>query len=406
MTGTAAAQIIGFALTPIISRLYSPADFGAFGSFSAVYSVIAAGVTLQYTQAIMLPKDKEEAINVLAASILSTLIVSFLCLIACFIASETLNNLMKTDGKWSLIFLVIATVVTGLNQSFQAWSVRVKAFKQTSFSQVIRSLSSNCSKIVFGYLKFGEIGLIISGIFADILASMNLLKVLAIDYSELRQWIRWARIKDAAKEYIDFPLYSASQNMINALSSGLPVLLLGHFYGIKVAGEYAFGVSILQVPMGFILTSLRQVLFQKAAETQHMGGNLLSLYIITTKGLFFTALFPSLVLFVWAPQIFSFIFGEQWGEAGEFTRSLIWWMMLVFCNLPAVLFARIIRLQRTVFIYDLSLLAIRILCLFLGGMFLNSNSTIMLFAIVGALMNGILILIVGYFVFKREVKVV
>ena len=33
MSGTAAAQIIGFALTPIISRLFSPSDFGVFGSF-------------------------------------------------------------------------------------------------------------------------------------------------------------------------------------------------------------------------------------------------------------------------------------------------------------------------------------------------------------------------------------
>ena len=46
MSGTAAAQAIGFALTPVISRLYSPSDFGIFGSFDAVLTVVAAGVTL------------------------------------------------------------------------------------------------------------------------------------------------------------------------------------------------------------------------------------------------------------------------------------------------------------------------------------------------------------------------
>ena len=47
MSGSVAAQGIGFALSPIISRLFTPADFGVFGSFAAVLGVISAGATLQ-----------------------------------------------------------------------------------------------------------------------------------------------------------------------------------------------------------------------------------------------------------------------------------------------------------------------------------------------------------------------
>jgi len=49
MSGSAIAQVLGFALTPIISRLFSPSDFGVFGSFNSISTIIAAGVTLQYT---------------------------------------------------------------------------------------------------------------------------------------------------------------------------------------------------------------------------------------------------------------------------------------------------------------------------------------------------------------------
>ena len=189
------------------------------------------------------------------------------------------------------------------------------------------------------------------------LASLNLVRVLLPDLLAFRRSIRWDRMKQLAKDYRDFPMYSASQNVINALSSGLPVLLLTHFYGIAVAGAYAFGVRILQVPMGFVLRALRQVLFQKAGETQHQGGSLAPLYVKITAGLFALAFFPSLVLFIWAPQIFTWIFGSQWHTAGEFARSLMLWLMFDFCNLPAVLFARLIRIQRTVFLYDLVLLA-------------------------------------------------
>jgi O-antigen/teichoic acid export membrane protein len=402
MTGTAAAQIIGFALSPIISRLFSPSDFGVFGSFDSVSTIIAAGATLEYSQAIMLPKEKKDAINIFFVSCLCTFAVGFLCLTFCLLAPATVNGIMKTSGLWALGLLVLATLANGLNNSCQAWCVRVKAFKHTSASQVIRSLSSNGSQIGFGYFKAGAAGLIVSNVLADMLASLNLIRVLIPDLLAFRRFIRWGRMRQLAKEYRDFPMYAASQNVINALSSGLPVLLLTHFYGIVVAGAYAFGVRILQVPMGFVLRALRQVLFQKAGETQHQGGRLAPLYVKITLGLFGLAFFPSLVLFIWAAEIFTWIFGSQWQTAGEFAQSLILWLMFYFCNLPAVLFARLIRIQRTIFFYDLVLLAARFLALVFGGFYLSASQSIMLFSLVGAVMNAILILLVGHAVMKKE----
>lgn len=402
MSGTAAAQAIGFALTPVISRLFSPADFGIFGSFSAIAGIIAAGVTLEYTQAIMLPKEKEDALNLFFVSCLCTLAVSILCLAVCLLFPATIHGLMKTEGAWVLAFLVLATLANGLNSSCQAWCVRVKAFKETSASQVVRSLSSNGMQVGFGVLKGGATGLIISVILADILASINLIRVLLPELAPLHRTIRWDRIKQLAKDYRDFPLYSASQNVVNALSSGLPVLLLTHYYGIVVAGMYAFGARILVLPMGFVLRSLRQVLFQKAGETQHRGGRLLPLYVKVTAGLFALIFLPALVLFIWAPELFTWIFGSQWLMAGEFAQSLILWLMFYFCNLPAVLFAQIIRIQRTFFFYDLVLLAGRALSMVLGGLYLSAPQTILLFASVGAVMNVCLILFVGYAIAKKE----
>jgi lipopolysaccharide exporter len=402
MSGTAAAQAIGFALTPLISRLFSPSDFGVFGSFNAVSGVIAAGVTLEYSQAIMLPKEKADALNLFCVSCFVTSAIAFLCLAACLLAPRLLMSLMSAPSAWFLVLLVLATLVNGINNSCQAWCVRVKAFKQTSVSQVIRSLSSNGAQVGFGLAKGGAAGLVISSVLADMLASLNLVRVLLSDLKTFRLDIRWGRMRQLANEYRDFPMYSASQNVINALSSGMPVLLLTHFYDIAVAGAYAFGASILVLPMGLILRSLRQVLFQKAGETQHEGGSLARLYVKTTAGLFALALLPSLVLVIWAPQLFTWIFGSQWLTAGEFATSLIIWLMFYFCNLPAVLFAKIIRIQRTIFFYDLVLLGARASALILGGLYLRAWQTIALFSLVGAVMNLFLILLVGHAVLRAE----
>jgi len=404
MSGTAIAQIIAYALYPIISRLFTPQDFGIFGSFSAVVGIIASLITLDYSQALMLPKEKSDAINLFCLSIISAIFITLIVSIFSIIKPSVFYNLTKTRGVWLLILFILTIFMSGINYASQAWAVRSKAFKQTSASQVIRSIGSSGSRIIFGAFKAGSFGLIISNIIAELGASINLIRVVIPDLMSLKNKINLSRIKSLAKEYIDFPLYSASQNFINAISSGLPVLLLTKFYGLTVAGAYAFGVSILQAPMGLVLTALRQVLFQRACEYQNEGKGIYLLYIRTVLILFAMAIIPSLILIIWAPQIFAFIFGARWHLAGVLARSLIIWLSVVFCNLPAVIFARIIRIQRFVFFYDLVLLALRTATLVLGGMYLKVTHTVMVFAIVGAAMNIFLIYYVGRKVAKREGK--
>ncbi|WP_408999175.1 oligosaccharide flippase family protein [Syntrophus buswellii] len=404
MSGTALAQIIGFALTPIISRLFTPADFGIFGSFNAVSGVIAAGVTLEYSQAIMLPKEKRDAFDVLFISCIATLIISLLCALICLVTPTYMMEIMNAPGRWVLALLVFTVLITGFNITMQSWCVRVKAFKQTSASQVIRSVSSNAMQIGLGLFKTGSVGLVISSVLADLFASINLLCVFWVDFKTSAHQINWYRIKQLARDYIDFPIYTASGNVINALSMGLPVLLLANYFGIIVAGAFAFAERILSAPMGLVLRALRQVLFQKAAETDHHGGSLLALYIKVTAGLFALSVIPSVILFIWAPQIFALIFGHKWLIAGEFASYLVIWLTFMFCNLPSLLFARILRLQRQLFIFGIILLSVRTMALVIGGMHMTASFTVFLFSVVGAIMNVIYIVIVGLVLMKKEGK--
>jgi O-antigen/teichoic acid export membrane protein len=180
------------------------------------------------------------------------------------------------------------------------------------------------------------------------------------------------------------------------------VLLLTRFFGIAVAGSYAFGGRLLTAPMSLVLSALRQVLFQKAAEMQHQGRTLTPLFLKSTVGLFGLGLLPAVVLGAWSPQLFAWVFGSQWHTAGEYARYLVLWLLFVFCNLPAVLFARLIRIQRALFFYNAGVLAARTTVLVVGGLYLTALQTIALFSLAGAAMNIALILIVGRALLKRE----
>jgi O-antigen/teichoic acid export membrane protein len=205
-----------------------------------------------------------------------------------------------------------------------------------------------------------------------------------------------------AREYRDFPQYSATMNVMNACSLGLPVLLLTHFYGTPAAGAYAFGIRSIQTPMSLVTGALRQVLFQRASEIHNEGGRLLPVFLKVTAGMFALTLLPSLVFVVWAPQIFAWLFGPEWLQAGEFARSLTLWLLFGFCNLPSVLFARIIRIQGKMFVFDLYVLAGRAAALIVGGIYLPATYTILLFSLFGALMNVVYIVTVGRALYREE----
>lgn len=389
MSGTTLAQIIGLLLMPVISRLYSPQNFGMFGSFLAIIGIFSTCVTLQYHQALMLPPSDEDSFSLVGAACLSTTALSVLFLILAFLvlaaAGDAFPNLNRA---WVPFALGIAIFVSGLNQTFLGWSTRRKAFRYTAISQVSRSIGAFGSQLIGGLFGFGSVGLIGGNIFGDLASTILIWRsVLSRDLRAFCKSLSRSHVRRAATKYRDFPIFSMPQNVMNAISQGLPVLLLGHYFGASVAGYYAFGIRILQVPMNFILNSLQQVLFQRISETYNNGGNVLRLYKKTTLGLAAMALVPSILGFLYAPSLFSLIFGEKWRTAGEYASWLVLWLSIRFCNVPSDLLARVLRQQRNLLFFEILILASRISVIVIGGRALSALLTVKLFSIVGAFLN-------------------
>lgn len=402
MTGTVAAQAVGFAVSPIISRLFTPFDFGVFGSFSAVLGVISTGVTLEFSSAIMLPKENKDAAGVFVLSCISTILITTCCLVACLFAASQVRNLIQAPSSIFVALLVVAILIGGLQSSVQSWSVRAKAFKEMSASQVIRSLSSNGSQVGLGFIRTGAIGMVLSTVLGDFLAMLSLLRVVLPDLLAFRHSIRWQEIKELAREYRNFPIYSAPREVINALSRGLPVLLLSNYFGVAVAGAYAFGLRILNAPLYFVQSAMKTVLFQKATEIYNRGSGLMLLYVKMTGGLFLLALVPSAIFLLWAPQIFAWVFGSQWNTAGEYARWLVLWQAIGLCNLPSIIFAQVVRMQRQAFFFDIALTVVRTLSLVFGGLFLSALHTVVVFSVASSGMNMVWICIVGARLMNKE----
>src|SRR5574341_1067345 len=67
--GGAAAQLLTLAAMPVLSRLFTPADYGTYAVYASLVAIPSALAAWSYEAAIPLPKEEEEARRLLALSL-------------------------------------------------------------------------------------------------------------------------------------------------------------------------------------------------------------------------------------------------------------------------------------------------------------------------------------------------
>ena len=80
-TGLSIAQLIPIFITPILTQFFSPEQFGVYGLFVSIYTILGVISSGKYDMAIMLPKNKKDSINILVICLVFSLVFSLLVLL-------------------------------------------------------------------------------------------------------------------------------------------------------------------------------------------------------------------------------------------------------------------------------------------------------------------------------------
>jgi len=390
MSGTAAAQAISLAAAPLLTRLYAPGVFGEFSIFLALAAIVGSVGTLRYDQAVMLPESGRAAAGLFGLSLIAvagmTTAAAVIC-IALAVWRSGFPELSLTQATLALVPVVV--LITGLSQTFNCWLTRQKRFHQVSIAQVLAGLTTNGIQLAAGVGACGIVGLLSGALLGSLSGALVMgAQSAAAAWPTIREAVRWTRLRALARQYSDFPAYSAPQVGLNTVSQNVPVLLLGWYYGPIVAACYFLATRCLQFPMNLVLNAFRQAFFQKASEADRAGEDMERLLVQATGVLLGLAAIPALTLFVAAPALFAFVFGAEWQSAGEYARWLVCWLVLGFANSPAVVFGQVFRRQRWILTWDIGLLISRTLALVLGGTWLSALGTIVLYSFTGIVFNA------------------
>lgn len=335
MTGTTIAQAIPIAISPMLTRIYSPSDFGVFAIFTSLVSMAAIIATGRYELAIMLPDNDEDAVNLLALSVMIAFAVGFIMLLIVMLLNSQIASLLGNQSiSICLYWVPLSVILSGIYQAFNYWSSRKKQYNRLAISRISQSASTASTNLLMGFTGFGASGLIGGTILGQSCATGVLAWQTWRDDKGMKKLIAKDCIIENAKKYSDFPLVNSFHAFSDVLQSSGIVFIISAFFGSTVLGFYSFTLRVLRMPLSLIGSSISPVFYQKASEIYNADGDL---HLLLRKtmfrlGLIALPIFALIVLF--APEMFAFFFSKNWREAGEFAQILSPWIFLNFIISP------------------------------------------------------------------------
>ncbi len=394
MSGTVIAQIIMFAMTPILTRFYGPDAFGVLGLFTATVAVCSVIVALRYQLAIVLPKEENGAISVLK---LSMIVVLFMTLILClliFFLGEIITDLLGISelNTW-LWWIPIYVLFMGVYQNLEYFSIRKKAYKRLSISQVTRATSTSGFQLTGSLVSVGPGGLIIGMVVGQVLASVTLaLQVFKNEKGLMNKVKKNNDVFNVAREYSMYPKYNTPQALINSFSQTIPIFALTVFFNPAIAGFYTLSHRLLSMPMSLVSDAVRKVYFQKASSQYNKGEKLFDGFLKIMLLMSILGLIPTLIVVFFGPDLFMLFLGENWSYAGVFAQWIIVWLFFDFLRKPCLPIVEIFKWQKQYLNYEIIVILLRVIVLIAGSFYFEPIIAIALFSIVSAIMNLVLII--------------
>ena len=382
MTGTAIAQAIPVLISPILTRLYTPEDFGVLALFMSFIVIIGTISTARYELAIMLPKHKQDAVNILALSLIISTIVSLLSLVIILIFTDQIILLLGSeDLRIWLYFAPVTIFFIGVYQAFNYWSTRNKTFTKNAISRVAQSSTVAATNLSVGFVKAGSVGLISGAILGQVIGALVLSWKTLVNFNKFKKQLSVKSIKINARKYSNFLKINTPHAFINSLQDNGIVYIIIYFFSKVILGSYSFAFRILKAPVGLIGGAMSQVFYQKASKAYHDKKNIQPMILKMYKNLFLIGFPLFLILFLFTPDIFSFIFSEKWKTAGEIAQIIVPWIFLNFLASPVSSITIIMNKQKEAMFITFVDISFRIAALLIGGYYNDYKLSFILMSI-------------------------
>ena len=363
LSGTLIAQIIGYAIAPILTRLYTTEEMGELGFYMRLTGFIAAIATLRYEAALPLPKKDEHSFLLYRlAYLISMVVLIIMAVVFLFLIVSGIGN---NFDWWFYLFTVLGTSFVIIINVGTSWSVRMGQYSIISRHKIVNSLVANLLRWLFAFFHLSAFGLILATLFGYFLSCLEFAFNFKKIRSKYKDSISNKKTKVLMLEHKEFPTLNLPHVFVDNGRDMLIATLIFTYYSIGIYGSFNHSYTMLRIPLMLVGVTLGQLFYNKASELYNQKKSIMPLLNKILLLLSALSIVPFSILFFYGEPIFIFIFGPNWGQAGGYSETMSVWLMFNFILSPISVLPLIIGKQKIAFLFGIISSLIQILPLWL-----------------------------------------
>ena len=335
-SGTTIAQLIPFLISPILTRQFEPWQFGQVAFFNAILFPLIVLSTLRTELTLPLPDNDDEArSNAITGIILSVTIASVFGLFG-FVFRDSIADLFELSGptRDSLIWIGPAIVAGGIMQLTVYWQIRMKTFRRVSYTKVSQTAATGGTSLGIGAVN-SSLGLLPGEVIGRGVAGLFGLYQATRSGFSLKGYPGVLKgFRSLFSRYRSFVVYNSIPAFLDTLSLNMPVLIASAAFNESTLGYFNFSRLVVGAPISLISISVGQAFLPKLAEKCRQQQ---SIWPTVRRNflLMIGAGHPiALVAYFISEEVFAFVFGKGWGEAGIYTAILAFPYLAKFVVAP------------------------------------------------------------------------
>ena len=319
MSGAFVSQALTIVSSPILTRIYSPSDFGEFAIFTSILSILLVFSTGRYDLSVFEPKLNTHSKILIQSSFVIISFFSLLLLIIVFLFNSELIKILgnKEINDYVFVFPLSVFIASALNL-VNSWSNRLGHYNIISNARIISTVLNILLSVLIGFF-YSNVGVLIFSLLVGQLASLFILRSdipdLFTNFSKKKSII-------LTKKYKEYPFYLIPATLSSEISGALPIILFTKYFGLETTGYFVLALKITTAPVAFLSNAIGEVYRQKAGEVFGKIGNCKELYLKTIKKLLLIAIPSFLFILIFSNTLFPILFGRKWEISGYFVQCL------------------------------------------------------------------------------------
>ena len=381
LTGTAFAQVIGLAIYPIVTRLYSAADMGVFNLFMAFVGFIVTIAALRYDLAVVPAATDDEARSLLSLATRCNLAVSLVTTVIMAVFAGPIAGSVGSPALAPWLWLVGPMVFVSAQVAVMGfWLNRKKYYSVTSSNQMLQSLTMAGTRVGLGLPGSQVFGLVASQFLGLFVA---LVRVVVKTRGELTG-PRVTTRREVAARHKRMPLVNGPNALVDAIRLNGITLLIGRFFSNDVVGNFSVAWLLIQAPLSLINGALSQVFFQKMAVTPR--GQMLRLVRGSLVRSLLLGIVPfGLILFL-APPLLPWVLGNDYHLVGVIAAALVPWLYFNLATSPVSMLFIVVQKQGIMLAFGITYMVVPLTILWFFHTDIVDTMRVVSFAMAGLLM--------------------